>query len=251
MTPERMRCLERLARVILEVDRPHPVRVAIDGPDAAGKTVLADQLAPILEVAGRPVIRASIDGFHRPRAQRLERGAESPEGYFRDSFDYAALRAALLEPLGPGGDARYRRRVFDYRTDERVESPIEVALPDSILLFDGVFLLRRELNEMWDFSIFVAVPFAETRRRAAVRDLDMSPRSSSTSNWSTRNPGRMWSSTTGIPRNPVCACDAESRRSESAHSGDAARSAAGPRASRSGCPRYRWRRRRDRCRGSP
>ena len=171
MTPERMRCLERLARVILEVDRPHPVRVAIDGPDAAGKTVLADQLAPILEVAGRPVIRSSIDGFHRPRAQRLERGAESPEGYFRDSFDYAALRAALLEPLGPGGDARYRRRVFDYRTDERVESPIEVALPDSILLFDGVFLLRRELNEMWDFSIFVAVPFAETRRRAAVRDL--------------------------------------------------------------------------------
>jgi uridine kinase len=173
MTPERMRCLERLARVILDVDRPHPVRVAIDGPDAAGKTVLADELAPILEIAGRPVIRASIDGFHRPRAQRLARGAESPEGYFHDSFDYAALRAALLEPLGPGGEARFRRRVFDYRTDERVESPIEAALPDSILLLDGVFLLRRELNEMWDFSVFVAVPFAETQRRALARDLTL------------------------------------------------------------------------------
>ena len=171
MTPERMRCLERLAHVILAIDRPHPVRVAIDGPDAAGKTVLADELAPILECAGRPVIRASIDGFHRPRAQRLARGADSPEGYLHDSFHYAALRAALLEPLGPGGEARFRRRVFDYRADEPVVSPVEVAPADSILLFDGVFLLRRELNEMWDFSVFVAVPFAETQRRAAVRDL--------------------------------------------------------------------------------
>jgi Panthothenate kinase len=171
MTPERMRCLERLAHVILEIDRPHPVRVAIDGPDAAGKTVLADELAPILEGAGRPVIRASIDGFHRPRAQRLARGAESPEGYFHDSFDYAALRAALLEPLGRGGGSRFRRRIFDYRADEPVVSPVEVALPDSILLFDGVFLLRHDLSELWDFSVFVAVSFAETQRRAAVRDL--------------------------------------------------------------------------------
>jgi uridine kinase len=170
MTPERLDCLERLAGLILAIDRPHPVRVAIDGPDAAGKTVLADELAPIIESAGRPVIRASIDGFHRPRAPRLARGPESPEGYFYDSFDYAALRAALLEPLGPGGDRRFRRRVFDHRADEPVVAQVEAAPPDSIVLFDGVFLLRHELSEVWDFSVFVAVPFAETVRRATVRD---------------------------------------------------------------------------------
>jgi uridine kinase len=38
-------------------------------------------------------------------------------------------------------------------------------------VFDGVFLLRHELIDCWDFSVFVAVPFAETVRRAAVRDL--------------------------------------------------------------------------------
>lgn len=38
-------------------------------------------------------------------------------------------------------------------------------------MFDGVFLLRRELIDAWDFSVFVAVPFAETQRRAAARDL--------------------------------------------------------------------------------
>lgn len=170
MTPERLRCLEALAGLILGVHCPHPVRVAIDGPDAAGKTILADELAPLIERSGRPVIRASVDGFHRPRAERLARGPESPEGYYYDSFDYPTLRVALLDPLGPGGDGRYRRRVFDFRADEAVDSPIEVAAPDSVLLFDGVFLLRRELLALWDFSVFVAVPFSETQRRAIARD---------------------------------------------------------------------------------
>ena len=65
MTPERSGCLETLVGLILRVDRPHPVRVAIDGPDAAGKTILADELVPLIERSGRPVVRASIDRFHR------------------------------------------------------------------------------------------------------------------------------------------------------------------------------------------
>jgi uridine kinase len=170
MTPERSRCIETLAGLILRVGRPHPVRVAIDGPDAAGKTILADELAPLIERSGRTVIRASIDGFHRPRAQRIPRGPESPEGYFRDSFDYPAFRAVLLDPLGPGGNREYRRRVFDLRTDMPVEAPLETAPANAVLVVDGVFLLRRELVDLWDFSVFVAVPFAETQRRAAGRD---------------------------------------------------------------------------------
>ncbi len=170
MTPERARCLELLARMILRVERPHPVRVAIDGPDAAGKTILADEIAPLIERSGRPVIRASVDGFHRPRAQRYARGTESPHGYFHDSFDYPTLRAALLDPLGPGGNLTFRRRIFDHRTDEPVAAPAESAPPNAVLVFDGVFLLRRELIDLWDFTVFVAVPFAETQRRAVARD---------------------------------------------------------------------------------
>lgn len=171
MTPERSRCLETLARLILRLHRPHPVRVAIDGPDAAGKTILADELALVIERSGRPVIRASVDGFHRRLAQRMARGPESPEGYFQDSFDYPTLRAALLDPLGPGGSREFRRRTFDFRIDEPVEAPTEVAPANAVLVFDGVFLLRGELIGLWDFSVFVAVPFAETQRRAALRDL--------------------------------------------------------------------------------
>jgi hypothetical protein len=42
--------LEELA--IIVVDLQGPARVAIDGRDAAGKTVLADELAPVVEAHG-------------------------------------------------------------------------------------------------------------------------------------------------------------------------------------------------------
>jgi uridine kinase len=45
------------------------------------------------------VIRASVDGFHNARALRYERGRHSPEGYFENSYNYAALNQYLLDPL--------------------------------------------------------------------------------------------------------------------------------------------------------
>ncbi len=163
--------LSELATRIAERSADHPLRVAIDGVDAAGKTVLADELASLVSAAGRPVIRASIDGFHNSAAVRHRRGKLSPEGYYADSFDYAGLTAALLEPLGPGGDGRYLTSLFDYRTDRPVTKEPAQAPPDAVLLFDGVFLLRPEVRHHWDYSIFVRAGFRVTLPRALERDL--------------------------------------------------------------------------------
>lgn len=162
--------LALLAQRIGALSCAHPTRVAVDGVDAAGKTTLAAELAQALGVLGRSVIRASLDGFHRPRAQRYRRGADSPQGYYEDSFDYPALRTCLLDPLGPGGSRRFRRAVFDVRTDTELDLPEELAPADAILLCDGVFLLRTQLAACWDYRIFVAVPFAVALARAQVRD---------------------------------------------------------------------------------
>jgi uridine kinase len=152
---ERARVLERIADRIVCLDLPHPVRVAVDGLTGAGKTTLADELAPIVERRGRPVIRASIDDFYRPRAQRYQLGRLSPEGYYRLAFDYPAVRTVLLQPLGPGGHRRYRAAYFHGWHDAPIESPERQASSDAVLLVDGVFLLRPELHDLWDFRIFV------------------------------------------------------------------------------------------------
>jgi len=163
--------LAELTRAIAATRRSHPVRVAIDGVGASGKTVLADELAGSLESLGRNVIRASIDGFHRPRAERHARGELSPEGYLDDSFDYDAVRSCLLTPLGPGGNRRYRTAVFDFRTESPAVSREAAAEPDSVLLFDGIFVLREELRDHWDFSVFVDAGFDVTLVRGLRRDL--------------------------------------------------------------------------------
>ena len=111
--------LSRLAEAVGSVTVAHPTRVAIDGPPAAGKTTLADELAVVLRAQGRDVIRATIEGFLLPRSQRYRRGEYSAEGCYHDSFDFDALHRVLLDPLGPGGDRRFQQAVYDHRHGDR------------------------------------------------------------------------------------------------------------------------------------
>jgi uridine kinase len=159
-----------LAEAIVAIEVPHPTRVAIDGPDAAGKTTLGDELAELIRARGRDVIRASMDDFHRPRGLRYARGPLDPRGYYEDAFDYRALRTLLLDPLGPGGDRRHRRASFDYREDVALSARSEVAGRTAVLVLDGVFLLHPRLRANWDFAILVTATPEEAIRRARSRD---------------------------------------------------------------------------------
>jgi uridine kinase len=163
--------LGRLADAIESVTPAHPVRVAVDGAPAAGKTTLADELALVLRNRGREVIRSSIESFLLPRAQRYRRGEDSPEGCYHDSFDFDALHRVLLDPLGQAGDRRFQLAVYDRGTDNALSPPVTTAAADAVLLFDGVFLLRSELIDRWDLRVFVSAAFDEILARARVRDL--------------------------------------------------------------------------------
>ena len=163
--------LRRLAEAVGSVSIAHPTRVAFDGPPAAGKTTMADELAVVLRAQGREVIRASIEGFLLPRLQRYRRGEDSPEGCYHDSFDFDALHRVLLDPLGPDGDRGFQQAVYDRDTDTALSPPVTTAAADAVLLFDGVFLLRPELADAWDLRIYVSADFEETLARARIRDL--------------------------------------------------------------------------------
>jgi uridine kinase len=162
--------LVELARVVLAVSRPHPVRVAIDGCSAAGKTTFADELAGALRSGTeREIIRAGIDYFKRPVALRTAYPTDL-ESYYLDSWDNAAIRDRLLIPLGPGGDRRYRAASMDLPAVNSVDAPVEVAPDDAVLLADGAFLQRPELDPHWDRRIYLDVGFDEVLRRGVARD---------------------------------------------------------------------------------
>ena len=168
----RDQAITKVTDLISSLSLKHPVRVAVDGRTASGKTTIADEIGRSLEAIGRNVIRCSIDGFHRPRAERYARGRYSAEGYYYDARDLDAVRIMLLDPLGPQGSLRYRTASFDLEGDRPLDQAPAQASIDDILIVDGTFLQRMELNGGWDVVVFVDVPEELAASRGAARDQD-------------------------------------------------------------------------------
>ncbi|MFI5836151.1 AAA family ATPase [Micromonospora sp. NPDC051300] len=171
--------LRDLADAVERVTAGHPTRVAVDGPPAAGKTTLADELAGVLRARGRHVVRATVDDFLVPRERRYRRGEFSAEGCYLDAHDHGALNRLLLDPLGPGGDRRFRPAVHD-------DAETRTAPVDAVLVFDGVFLLRPELVDRWELRVLVSVALDRLVARAVVRERRVSSRADVERRWRER-----------------------------------------------------------------
>ncbi|MEV2221775.1 hypothetical protein AB0E01_18110 [Nocardia vinacea] len=165
----RARILERVVDRLLSSRSTHPVRVAVDGITAAGKTTWAREIAGAVEARGRQAIHVSMDGFHHLRAHRYRQGRESARGYYEDAYDFDALARHVLEPLGPRGDLRFRSRVMDLATDTEVDDVPSIARPDAVVVIDGSFL-QRDLRRLWDVVVFIDADFAAARDRGTQRD---------------------------------------------------------------------------------
>ena len=147
--------LEVLAKEILHNYGTGRVIVAVDGIAGTGTSPFADDLAVAVERTGHQVFRASIDGFHHPRALRYAAGAESPRGYYEDSYDYETFRRVLVDPFRDPAAGSFVLEAFDHLRDAPVEPKWMTAKPDALLVVDGVFLHRPELRWLWNFSIWL------------------------------------------------------------------------------------------------
>jgi uridine kinase len=153
--------------------RENPFRVAVDGRTASGKTTFANELARAFLDSGLPVLRLSIDGFHKPRAERYKRSRTSPIGYLDDARDWKAIRSLMLDPLGPGGNRLYRSKILDLETDQYIQEPPKLADVNSVVIIDGSFLRRQELPGCFEYVILMDVSRENSILRGASRDAGM------------------------------------------------------------------------------
>lgn len=161
--------LRTLAASLIELHGSHPLRVAIDGITAAGKTTLGNELSDAVINCGRPVIRIRMDDFHHLRERRYRQGKDSARGYYDDAYDFDALNRLVLEPLGPKGDRLFRRRIVHLASDTTVDEPAELAPSDGILVVDGSFMQRHH-RRSWDAVIYLNTRFDEALQRGIDRD---------------------------------------------------------------------------------
>lgn len=164
----RKEILNKIARHLESFKADQVILVAIDGIDASGKTSFADDLKEL--ISERPVLRLSLDYFHFPKEQRYKRGYLSPEGYYFDAFDYPYLMDFVLKPLIEG-QLTIPTKHFDYRSEKVLRDDLTTISENTIVLFDGVFLMREQLSPFWDYSIFLDITFDEAMNRGLKRDI--------------------------------------------------------------------------------
>ncbi|WP_084104586.1 hypothetical protein [Demequina sp. NBRC 110056] len=148
-----------------------PVLIAIDGPDASGKTTLRRELAALLRKRGRDVVEASMDDFHHQADHRYRQGRTSARGFWEDSFDHEAFIAKVLDPLGPDGDRVVSLRHHDLASDALLDGVPEFSVRDDVtLLADGLFMQHPGLADRWDAVVWVEAPYSVRFDRMVERD---------------------------------------------------------------------------------
>lgn len=142
--------MPELARTIVEAYAPRAadgtVVVAIDGPDCAGKSTLAEAMH---ESAVRTGISAWIihgDDYLHDVYDRFSKGEFAVDGFICDYFDWDRLRSRV----------------------SRVVSRLNVGL----VVVEGMFLLSPRIKVPFDVTIRLEIGEHEVMKRALQRDVD-------------------------------------------------------------------------------
>lgn len=164
--------IEYLENKILEVNKKRPI-IAIDGIDASGKSSLAKEIASRLKEKLYKVQLVHIDDFHYPKVIRYSKGKDSPQGFYFDSYDYQTIISKLIIPF-KNQEKVIIIKSFDLENDKENIIKTEVE-ENTILIVEGIFLQRKELDAYWDLKIFLDVEFEIAEKRNLIRDLNTNP----------------------------------------------------------------------------
>jgi uridine kinase len=146
--------------------------VGITGIDLSGKTEFTQRLASALSEIKHKVAIIHLDDFHNPRDYR-NAGPDPVQNYWESNFNIDSLIISLLAPLKRGEEFQADLKLLNLRTD-RYEVEKQFTFDrETIVLFEGVFLFRRELIKYLDYKIYLDISFEESRRRALRRDLPL------------------------------------------------------------------------------
>ncbi|MBE6631609.1 MAG: hypothetical protein E7623_02785 [Ruminococcaceae bacterium] len=134
-----------------------PVKLAIEGGSASGKSTLADILTEVYDCT---VFHAD-DFFLRPEQRTKERFAE-PGG----NFDRERFLNEILEPLRRGNEISYRK--FDC-SDFTLKEPTRITAK-RLKVIEGTYSMHPELEKYYDISVFLQIDPEKQKKRILKRN---------------------------------------------------------------------------------
>lgn len=145
---------DELIRIIEEhLLKQEVVVVAISGHGGSGKSTLAEKLATHFEIASNQIV--SSDGLHAKNYLQAK-------GLF-DMHDWETITNILKHVRS------CKRLQYIKRDDKEIESIVDVPRP-RVVIIEGIRLLRPEILEYVDISVWIDCPLDVATARAKERN---------------------------------------------------------------------------------
>lgn len=166
MSERRIVAWDDLSRSLSQLQRRQStLLIAIDGPGGAGKSTIARAIA----AHSADVAIVQMDDFFFPMADRAStKGVLETVG---GDVDWERVRDQVIHPLVRNETARYQR--YDWGTNG-LEEWHEI-VPGGVVIIEGVYSLRRELRDCYDFRIWVDCPKEVYLARGLARSMSELP----------------------------------------------------------------------------
>lgn len=150
-------CQSELLELLDERLKNAPIRLAIEGGSASGKTTLAQ----LLEERYDATVLHMDDFFLQPH-QRTDARLKEPGG----NVDRERFLEEVLLPLSTAKPIEYRR--FDCKA-KTIEPPI-CLFPKRLTVIEGAYSMHPELSHFYDLSVFLDIESERQRARILKRN---------------------------------------------------------------------------------
>ncbi|MFT4416873.1 uridine kinase family protein [Fredinandcohnia humi] len=153
-----------MGQLVRSIDSLHKKQstllIGIDGCGGSGKSTFANKLKD--ECTNVTVVH--MDDFYLPSSQIIHSHPENkPIGA---DFDWKRMLHQVLEPLSQNKEGQYQR--YDWVTDRLAEwHTVPVG---GIVIIEGCYSIRKELANIYDYTIWVDCPRETRLSRGLTRD---------------------------------------------------------------------------------
>ena len=155
---------------IKKLRSPHrTVIIGIDGLGGAGKSTVSESIKTAFADTDIIVTILHIDDFIHPRAVRYSDKAKEWECYYYLQWRYDYLIQEIIKPIRSGAPFHKKIELYDKENDDYILSQTDIPV-GSVVIIEGIFLQREELEDLFDFMIYIDVPEKTRLERVLKRD---------------------------------------------------------------------------------
>ncbi len=143
--------------------------IGIDGLGGAGKSTISEKLSDSLKALGYNAAVLHIDDFIHPKSVRYNNAYEEWECYYKLQWRYDYLIEKVVKPIKAGGAYCGEIELYDKENDTYFKENLNVPSGTAVIV-EGVFLQRSELENIFDFVIYIDISEDVRLERVLKRD---------------------------------------------------------------------------------